>query len=124
MIGFLATLAMPTEPYVYSPVGKRDPFATLGAVTPLPSPCSEHQPAMCWAVGEFQVSAVVWGETPRALLVDPNGASHLVEVGTYVGERWGRVESISPDHVVVVEELVALDGELLTNRVVLELPAL
>ena len=47
---------------------------------------------------------------------------HVIEVGTYIGKNWGKVTQINSGSVIITEEYQTIDGELVTNQIVLELP--
>ncbi len=110
--------------YVYNPIGKRDPYRVFfpavpggGQVDCLP----DTDPVQCFAVEQLRLTGVVWGERPRALLEDPDGGSHVVEIGTYVGNRWGRITLIESGSVVVTEEYLKGDATLVTHPIRLRL---
>lgn len=107
------------EEWFYNPAGKRDPFSSFLAKQRGPEAISENTPPLQrWETDRFVLTGVVWNvETPRALVVDPEGTGHVVHHGTYVGRNWGKVTSISEDGIVVTEEYRMLDGELVVNAV-------
>ena len=72
---------------------------------------------------QYQLVGIVWGvERPRALVQDPDGVGHVMEVGTYIGKNWGKVTRISPEEVVVTEEYQTIRGDLVVNDIRLHLP--
>lgn len=113
------------EEYFYNPAGKRDPFKPFfetnkGSVAP-PDPNSP--PLQRWDVDKFMLTGVIWNTTvPKALLIDPEGIGHVIEMGTYVGRNFGKVTSISDQSVVVTEEYQTMDGELVVNPVTVHFP--
>lgn len=114
------------DPYFYNPAGKRDPFQgfagrkTGRAVQEM---AADAPPLQRWEVDKYVLRGVIWNaQSPRAMLVDPDGIGHVVRVGTYVGRNWGKVTSISQDGVVVTEEYQTLDGELVVNPVTVRFP--
>lgn len=115
------------EVYAYNPMGKRDPFQSfLG--TPRPEDQMEEDianpPLQRWDVERYVVKGIIFGtESPRALLVDPEGIGHVVRLGTYVGRSWGKVTSIADQMIVVTEEYKTPDDELVVNPVELRLGA-
>lgn len=117
-----ADAAKPTEEWFYNPAGKRDPFSSFlsvrqekGEIDPLSPPLQR------WDTDRFVLTGVIWEvDTPRALLVDPEGIGHVVKHGMYVGRNWGKVTSISEDGVVVTEEYRMIDGELVVNPVTIK----
>ncbi len=113
--------------YVYSPVGKRDPFrsvlielADLGR----PQGPSACQTPLCkWDLDQFRLVAVVTGmSSPLAMVEDPKGKGHFVRRGTQIGKNNGKVTQIRPSEVVVTE-IVRTTGKPLPNPIVLKLPA-
>ncbi|MFZ5475341.1 MAG: pilus assembly protein PilP [Myxococcota bacterium] len=115
-----AAPAAPEDQYYYNPAGKRDPFQGFlnrgsrdGADLPADAP-----PLQRYDVDKFTLKGVIWNtDSPRALLVDPEGLGHVVRLGAYVGRNWGKVTSISEDGVVVTEEFQDPQGELIVNPV-------
>ena len=109
----------PTEQWFYNPAGKRDPFSSFLARTAAANQVSPDAPPLQrWDTDRFVLTGVIWNvDTPRALLVDPEGIGHVVRTGTYVGRNWGKVTSISEDGVIVTEEYRMIDGELVVNPV-------
>lgn len=95
------------EEYVYSPVGKRDPFRSYldrlepaAAMTPDPL-CG---PLCNWELEQLRLVAVISGmATPIAMLEDPQGNGHSVRRGTSVGKRNGKVTEILRDRIIVTE---------------------
>ena len=112
------------EVYAYNPAGKRDPFQSFisthskdptevdGAAAPLQR----------WDVERYVLRGVIFGtDSPRALLIDPEGTGHVVKLGSYVGRNWGKVTSIADQVVVVTEEYTNMDNELVVNPVQLKI---
>lgn len=103
--------------YVYNPIGKRDPFRTfIATVTetsgPPPTPLQKYE------IDQYKLTGIVWGvERPRALVEDPDGVGHVVELGTYIGKNWGKVTQITSNVVVVTEEYLTPDGALVVNPI-------
>mgnify|MGYP001122003330 CR=1 FL=1 len=56
-------------------------------------------------------------DRPRALMEDPEGVGHVVELGTYVGRKWGKVTRIRADRIVITEEYLTPDGTLVVNPI-------
>ena len=111
--------------YAYNPMGKRDPFQSfLGPETPT-TPGGEdasNPPLQRWDVERYVVKGIIFGtDSPRALLVDPEGIGHVVRLGTYVGRSWGKVTAIADRLIVVTEEYKTPDDELVVNPVELRL---
>ncbi|HCF56508.1 MAG TPA: hypothetical protein DFS52_00735 [Myxococcales bacterium] len=99
----------------------RDPFKEEIEVV-LPPP-----PPSCGKLCEFdldhlRVAALVTGmSTPIAGLEAPNGKVYVVDRGTPVGKRGGKVVEISNGRIVV-EEQCRKGGAVATCRVVLGIP--
>jgi type IV pilus assembly protein PilP len=122
----VATTSLPSadDDYAYNPIGKRDPYRAFFPTGPggIGVDCLETgDPLQCFAVEQLQLTGVVWGERPRALLEDPGGGSHVVELGSYVGKQWGRVTHIESDAVVITEEYLGRDDQLVTHPIRLKL---
>jgi Tfp pilus assembly protein PilP len=60
-------------------------------------------------------------DSPLALVEDPEGIGHVMEMGSYVGRNWGRVTQISDNEVVVTEEYRTINGELVVNPIKMQL---
>jgi len=100
--------------YVYSPVGKRDPFMTahLGGTTPIQQ----------WPVDQFSLKGTVTGTaSPSAVLLAPDSRAWLVRIGDYVGNNWGKVTSIERDQIVVTETIGGPQGYLYPQPIKLSL---
>lgn len=108
--------------YVYNPIGKRDPFRSFITSTEdeeirSPTPLQKYE------IDQYTLSGIVWGvDRPRALVEDPTGEGHVVELGTYIGKNWGKVTQITSHVVVVTEEYLTPDGALVVNPIEIELP--
>jgi type IV pilus assembly protein PilP len=120
----LATVA-PTEEYYYNPAGKRDPFQGFLQLQG-PGDQESHAdwpPLQRWDVDKYVLKGLIWDtESPRALLVDPDGLGHSVRLGTYVGRNWGKVSAITQDGIVVTEEYQNIEGDLVVNPVTVKFP--
>ncbi|HJN75724.1 MAG TPA: pilus assembly protein PilP [Myxococcota bacterium] len=108
--------------YAYNPIGKRDPFRSFFK-TAGPESISSPTALQRFEVDQYQLVGIVWGITnARAMVQDPSQVGHVIEVGTYIGKNWGKVTQINSDSVVITEEYQTIDGELVTNQIVMELP--
>ncbi len=86
----------------YNPIGKRDPFRDF-----LPSAIVRPPEGVAlqrWPVSSYRLLGVVENGASHALLEDPDRGAHVVEIGTYVGDAWGKVTAIEDGRVVVTEE--------------------
>ena len=95
------------EEYVFSPVGKRDPFRSYldriqPASTMTPDPLCG--PLCNWELEQLRLVAVISGmASPLAMLEDPQGNGHNVRRGTSIGKRNGKVTEILRDRIIVTE---------------------
>jgi len=115
--------AKPEEEYVYSPVGKRDPFRPYldrfaQAVPVAPDPLCG--PLCQWDLGQLRLVGIVSGlASPVAMVEDPKGNGHTVRRGTSIGKGNGKVTEILRDRIIVTEyrrlgtgEVVPVETEL------------
>ena len=108
--------------FVYNPIGKRDPFRSFISGR-LDEEIRAPTPLQRFDIEELLLVGIVWGiDHPRALIADPDKTSHVVERGTYIGKNWGKVSEITSRAVVITEEYQTIEGELVTEQVVMNLP--
>lgn len=108
--------------YQYTSNSKRDPFLSFLGGTTGPDGPTNPKPLQKYAVDKFRLTAIIWGiERPRAVLEDPEGIGHVIELGSYVGPNWGKVETIDEDVVIVSEERTVGDGQIAYNKLELRL---
>lgn len=112
------TAEAPRDAFLYSPIGKRDPFRS-----PLDDLIAElaHTPKTCplcrWEVDQLKLVAVITGTgSPVAMVEDPNGLGHMLRQGTSIGKTGGKVTSIQRDQVVVTEISHDPFGKVVENR--------
>ncbi len=120
LAGAAAAAGDPVDEYFYNPAGKRDPFlGFFNRKDPISTAIDINTPPLQrWDVDKYVLTGIIWNtQSPRALLVDPEGTGHSVRLGTYVGRNWGKVTAITETGVVVTEEYQTLDGELVVNPV-------
>jgi len=110
------------DAYSYNPIGKRDPFRSFIAgqrEDDIVSPT----PLQRFEVDQYDLVGIVWGGiNPRAMVQDPEGTGHVVVLGTYIGKNWGKVTQITSKELVITEEYQTIEGELVTNQVIMDLP--
>jgi Tfp pilus assembly protein PilP len=107
------------ENYSYNPNNKRDPFRSFLATGTDSSIIDNipRTPLQKYEIGQYSLTAIIWGiDRPRALVEDPEGIGHVMEIGTYIGKKWGKVETIEEGVVVVTEELQTVDGQLVVKK--------
>jgi len=108
------------EVYSYSSIGKRDPFRSFiqkevvvnhdgGALGPL----QLHE------IDSYKLTGIVSNPSaPHALVRDPDGTGHVVELGTLVGRNWGKVTEIKSSEIVITEEYRdPIENELIIHEV-------
>lgn len=111
------------ETYAYNPIGKRDPFRSFLATGERSGDNVPQTPLQRYEVDQYMLVGIIWGvDRPRALVQDPEGVGHVMEVGTYIGKNWGKVTQISDKAVIVTEEYQTIHGELVVNEIPLSLP--
>jgi type IV pilus assembly protein PilP len=112
------------EGYVYNPIGKRDPFRSFLSFGTRTEETTPRTPLQKYEIDQYRLVGIIWGvERPRALVEDPEGIGHVMEIGTYIGRNWGKVTQITAGEVVVTEEYQTLDGELVVNPIKMTLVA-
>ena len=58
-----------------------------------------------YEIQAFKVTSLIWDvSTPRALVLDPSGQSHRVEIGTEIGVNDGYVAKIREGELIVIEK--------------------
>ena len=101
--------AAPQSIYVYSPVGKRDPFMNVFAVkevTPVKVPGAKPTALQKFPLDRLRLVMTMTGtSSPMAMVEDPDGRGWTVRVGTFVGQNWGKVTSIQRDQVIITETI-------------------
>jgi len=116
----------PADTYIYTPVGKRDPFKSfykeekkLGAGDKGQSPTTELQ---LYEIDQLKLIAVVSGiSQPKAMVVTPDSRGHTVKIGTLIGKNFGRVVRIKTSEVVIAEDYRDPIGRKVTNYITMAL---
>ncbi|MCB9777911.1 MAG: pilus assembly protein PilP [Alphaproteobacteria bacterium] len=109
--------------YAYNPIGKRDPFRSFLTSDEPGTGDVPTGPLQRYEVDQYTLVGIVWGiDRPRALVEDPEGIGHVMEVGTYIGKNWGKVTRIGSEEVIVTEEYQNIRGDLIVNDIKLALP--
>jgi len=96
--------------YVYSPIGKRDPFrspfADLHTAPTVKKGGRPQTPLQQWGLEQLTLKATITGtSSPMAMVVDPNGRGWTVHRGTLIGKHWGKVTAITKDCIVITEQV-------------------
>jgi len=112
--------------WVYTSVGKRDPFRSYLAeasadnnslVTRCPTPLGR------FGLEQLKLVAVETGlEDPMAMVEAPNGVGYTVRRGACVGKNGGVVSIVRSGEVIVSEWVARADGTRDSSQTVLRLP--
>jgi type IV pilus assembly protein PilP len=99
----------PTSIYVYSPIGKRDPFQNQivqAGVAHMEVKGRSKTPLEKWSLDQLKLSLTVTGTaTPIAMVEDPEHRGWTVRLGDFIGQNGGKVTGIHRDEVVVTETI-------------------
>lgn len=108
------------EGYHYDPTGRRDPFKPFGEsqaasapeLGPSPDqPTTPPEPLQTFDVTQFKLLGIIWQvKDPKAMVLDPNGRTHLIRRQTKIGRNNGFVAAIREGEVIVVEPSVGENG--------------
>jgi type IV pilus assembly protein PilP len=114
--------------YVYTSIGKRDPFRSVfddaGGADVVTQTDTILGPLQSYDVNSFKVMGIVWGiSSPSAMVQDPTGKTHVVKTGTLIGRNWGRVIKIKRDSIVILEQSPLPNGTKVSNIVEIKLPS-
>ncbi len=96
-----------TEGYVYTPIGKRDPFRNLllqkeGKIA-LPQ-SGKSTPLQKWEIDQLVLRMTVTAtSSPMAVIEDPEGRGWTVRLNDFVGKHFGKVKAIRRDEIEVQE---------------------
>ena len=113
--------------YVYSPVGKRDPFQNVFGATQSETRAPPNRTATAlqkWSLDQLKLALTVTGTaSPMAMLEDPNTKGWPVRLGDFVGKNWGKVTSIQRDKIVVTETITDNNtGRVYPQNITLQVP--
>ncbi|MGC2423287.1 MAG: pilus assembly protein PilP [Nitrospirota bacterium] len=116
-------LAGPEKNYVYSSLGKRDPFMSPFEVPKVFLPVPRNaSPLERVPVDKLMVKAIIWNNKGfRAMIMTPDGRGYTVKTGEPVGDKQGRITRITESSVYVTEKIKDILGDVETNKVVLPL---
>lgn len=99
----------PTNIYVYSPIGKRDPFANVFAnkdLTPVKAGGHHAGPLEKYPLDSLRLALTVTGTAnPLAMVEDPEMRGWPVRLGDFIGTNGGKVTGIHRDEIVVTETI-------------------
>jgi len=104
-----AATAAPTNIYVYSPIGKRDPFqnqVVTAGITHIEVKGRTKTPLEKWGLDQLKLSLTVTGTaTPLAMVEDPDHRGWAVHLGDFIGQNGGKVTGIHKDEIIVTETI-------------------
>ncbi len=89
--------------YVYSTVGKKDPFRSYD-FTPKEIVLDSNSPLTAYSYDELTLTAVLDGlDEPTANVENSSGKGFTVKVGTKIGNLNGEITKIEKDKITIVE---------------------
>lgn len=98
--------------FVYSPIGKRDPFESLlkeGKQTRASS--VPKTPLEKFDLGQFRIQAILLGKgAPRAMVSAPDGKNYILQPGLKIGKNNGVIKDITEKSIIVEESTFDLAG--------------
>lgn len=104
--------------YIYSPVGKRDPFRSFYKVIKSKAKAKIGGILTHFEIDQLKLTAIISGiSRPRAQVELPDGKGVVVKVGTRIGKNYGRVVRIKNDEVVIAEDFRDHLGRKMTNYI-------
>lgn len=114
----------PTESFVYQKEGRPDPFLPFLQEKVLQQeirtddhPMEELTGLRQFEPNQLQLVAIIFGgDAPVAMVQDPVGKGYPVRIGTMIG-RYGIIEQIVPNAVIVKQTARTWDQEKLYKRV-------
>lgn len=119
-IGDAAADSALADTYIYTPVGKRDPFKSFykdveGKKQEFAGPLG---PLQRYEIDQLKLVAVVSGiAQPRAMVTAPDGKGYTVKIGTRIGKNFGRVVRIKTSEVIIAEDYRDWNGRKVTNYI-------
>ena len=114
----------PVKRYSYNSIGKRDPFRSFIAREVVVEGGGPLGPLQLHEIDSYRLRGIIWNITaPRALVEDPDGMGHVVDLGTLIGKNWGKVTQIKPEEIIITEEYRdPIENELIINEITMRLP--
>lgn len=117
----------PTNIYVYSPIGKRDPFQAFTVSTGASHVQDKGRtktPLEKWDLDQLKLTMTMTGtSTPLAVVEDPNRRGWTVRLGDFIGKNSGKVTGIQRDVLVVTETITDhATGRVYPQNVKLQVP--
>jgi type IV pilus assembly protein PilP len=108
----------------YDPRGKVDPFVPA-EVSPewKGGPKMRGMPLEQFEISDYELVGIVAGSKIRkAMLQDISGKGYLVQVGTIIGKRGGKIVRIAEREVIIEEPFQDFFGKKIIRQISLKLP--
>ncbi|MFP5518667.1 MAG: pilus assembly protein PilP [Bdellovibrionia bacterium] len=117
--------------YNYIAEGRRDPFEPFRKIKaslsvsknagPDNRADDELDPLERWELDRIKIVAILWDiKSPRAVVMTPDGVTHLVTKGSKIGRNFGSIKDIREGAIVVAEKIF-IEGNAKTEIQVMEL---
>lgn len=104
--------------YIYTPIGKRDPFKSAYKVVRKPGDKAPGGILTKYEIDQLKLTAIISGiSRPRAQVELPDGKGVSIRVGSRIGKNFGRVVRIKHDEVIVSEDYRDWSGRKVTNYI-------
>jgi Tfp pilus assembly protein PilP len=115
------------EPYIYDPTNKPDPFKSFIMVRKELEKEKEKEEPRTYLetldLSQVKVTAIVLSKSNKwALVQDSKGEGHVIEIGTSLGRKRGKVVKIKENEVVVREYDTDYRGNKVISDISLKLP--
>jgi len=114
--------------YRYDPVGKVDPFVpfiNLQALSVRKKKPKSNSPLANLEVTQLRLVGILWDpkdpERARAMVELPDGKGFILKLGMIIGRNDGKVIKITPDSVLIEEEMEDIFGKISKRQIVLKL---
>lgn len=111
------------DPFDYDPRGRRDPFGQAINDKPM-TQGNLHGPLLPlqkFELNQLRLTGILWNvRNPKAMVIDPDGNTHIITQNTKIGPRNGYVASIREGEIVVVET-IEQDGRLVSTAQVVKI---
>lgn len=117
-----------TNIYVYSPIGKRDPFQNTNVVATGVSHLEVKGRTKTalekWPLDALKLAMTVTGTaSPLAMVEDPDHRGWAVHLGDFIGQNGGKVTGIHRDEIIVTETITDHStGRVYPQNVKLQVP--
>jgi len=117
----------PQEPYSYDPTNKPDPFKSFIIVRKEIEEKEEEEEPRTYLetleLSQLTVTAIVVSKNKKwALVQDSKGEGHVIEIGTSIGRKRGKVVKIKEKEVVVRQHDTDYRGNKVIKDISLKLP--